>query len=103
MVAMKGTGKISTAPHKSTMQRCLVRMKLIISDLTLLLLILKIMLQLHIIVTRKMRMITQHWRGLEMIITFWAVEFSLSPGAGTWALTTRKLLQDTPLDLDYIS
>ena len=48
------------APHKSTIQRCLVRIKLITLDLTSLLLILRMMLQLETTVTRKMIMITKH-------------------------------------------
>ena len=69
MVAASGAGSTRQAPHRSTMQRFLMRTKVTMLFLMSLLVILRITLQLVTILISSMRTMTAHCRGCENMNT----------------------------------
>ena len=70
-VTKNGTGRIKNAPHKSTKQRCLMRIWLSFLKVVDPQLKLNMMVQLEITVIRKMIMIIKHWKGWDSSSTSW--------------------------------
>ena len=95
MVAASGAGSTRQAPHRSTMQRFLMRTKVTMLFLMSLLVILRITLQLVTILISSMRTMTAHCRGCENMNTAPLVRSE----AGEAAMLILELQTNVPEDL----